>query len=289
MLQRKNEMNREKYEFAYRGIKEESSLHFYFSGREDCEPGHSFGPAVRNQYLLHFVTRGKGIYRVRDIEYEVKPGEVFLIYPGDITVYRADYDDPWTYRWMAFHGNEAETIMKRCGFTRECPVIDYAQGDAERKERVDTLLLELIRRTAGKMQGEYGLKGYLYLIFEELLRSESPEADWGRQYVQKAKEYIAQNFSYDIKIKDVAAYVGVDRTYLYRLFVEYQGQAPYDYLLNLRFQEARNMLSFTDMSVTLIACSCGFKDSSAFCRHFRKAYGKSPLAYRREQSEKGEI
>ncbi len=276
-------MSRTQYEFIPRGRSEKSSLHFYFSGREDCEPGHSFGPAVRNQYLMHFVTEGKGTYTVRGKEFPVGPGEVFLIYPGEITFYRADTQEPWTYCWIAFHGKEAETITKRCGFTKEVPVIDYAKKEAEKKERVETLLAGLLKEAAPKKQSEYALKGYLYLIFDQLEQSENQEDDWGEQYVRKAKDYIAEHFSYDVKIQDVAAYIGIDRTYLYRLFVEYQKQSPHEYLLNLRFQEARNMLRFSDMSVTMIACSCGFKDSSSFCRYFKKTYGISPLAYRKSQ------
>lgn len=276
-------MGRTQYVFIHRKKSEESSLHFYFSGKEDCDPGHSFGPAVRNQYLMHFVTGGHGTYTMGGKEFPVGPGEVFLIYPGDVTFYRADTKTPWIYSWIAFHGKEADRIMKRCGFTKESPVVDYARNNPQRKERVENLLAGLMEQAASKNQGEYGLKGYLYLIFDQLELRDIQDGGLREQYVRKAKNFIAENFSYDLKIQDVADHVGLDRTYLYRLFREHQGKSPYEYLLNLRFQEARNMLRFSDMSVTMIACSCGFKDSSAFCRHFKKAYGQSPLAYRKSQ------
>lgn len=276
-------MDKREVVFLTKGNRENPSLHFYFSGKERCAPRHSFGPAVRSQYLLHFVAQGQGVYTVCGREFTVQAGEVFLIYPGDVTFYRADEKEPWEYRWMAFHGNEAEAIMKRCGFTREHPVADYAQGSEQKKARVEMLLEALLEQYAGKNEGEYGWKGYLYLIFHELEQPERPEEDWKWEYVERAKKYISENFSYDLKIQDVAAYVGVDRTYLYRLFQKYQAQSPQDYLLGTRFQEARNMLRYTQMPVTLIACSCGFKDSATFCRYFKKRYGKSPRDYRREK------
>lgn len=260
-----------------------SSLRFYFAGSERCAPRHSYGPAVRNQYLLHFVTQGEGIYTVCGREFRVHAGEVFLICPGDITYYRADGEHPWEYCWMAFYGSEAASIMNRCGFTRERPVVDYTQGSEEKKLRTEALLKELIRQDTRKKQGEYGAKGYLYLIFHELEQSEEQGEDWRKQYVRRAKEYITENFSYDLKIQEVADYVGVDRTYLYRLFRAYQNQSPHGYLLGVRLQEAQNMLRYTEMSVTLVACSCGFKDSAAFCRQFKRTCGKSPLAYRKEK------
>lgn len=37
----------------------------YNNGYEECEPGHSFGPAVRKSYMIHYITSGKGILNVR--------------------------------------------------------------------------------------------------------------------------------------------------------------------------------------------------------------------------------
>lgn len=68
----------------------ERSVKVYYCGREDCEKGHFFGPAVRSHQLIHFVLKGKGIYRTEYGEYEIKEGEAFLIRPGEVTYYRAD-------------------------------------------------------------------------------------------------------------------------------------------------------------------------------------------------------
>ena len=35
----------------------------YNNGYEECEPGHSFGPAVRKSYMIHYITSGKGIFK----------------------------------------------------------------------------------------------------------------------------------------------------------------------------------------------------------------------------------
>ena len=43
----------------------------YYCGREDCEKGHFFGPAVRSHQLIHFVLKGKGIYRTGYGQYEI--------------------------------------------------------------------------------------------------------------------------------------------------------------------------------------------------------------------------
>ena len=84
-------------------------------GREICAPGHTFGPAVRRYTLIHYVMSGKGTYRVGGETYHVEAGEAFRILPGEITVYSADSDDPWTYRWVGFDGALSERFSERFG------------------------------------------------------------------------------------------------------------------------------------------------------------------------------
>ena len=47
-------------------------LYLCFCGIHDCEPSHSFGPAIRPNYLLHFVIKGKGNYYLNDNCYDIR-------------------------------------------------------------------------------------------------------------------------------------------------------------------------------------------------------------------------
>ena len=69
---------------------------------EKCQPGHSYGPAVRSYFLLHFVVSGKGRFQTRSGNYDLKKGDVFIIRPYDVNFYQADEKDPWTYIWIGF-------------------------------------------------------------------------------------------------------------------------------------------------------------------------------------------
>ena len=48
-------------------------------GEEECRPGHSFGPAVRQYTLIHYVVRGKGVFYARGGVWPVEAGQAFLI------------------------------------------------------------------------------------------------------------------------------------------------------------------------------------------------------------------
>src|SRR5699024_7521920 len=91
-------------------------LNFDFCGFSKTLPFHSFGPAIRQDFILHVIMEGKGTYHVREQRYELKKGDLFLIRPGESTFYLADGEDPWVYCWLSFGGAAAEEIIRRSPF-----------------------------------------------------------------------------------------------------------------------------------------------------------------------------
>lgn len=71
-----------------------TNIYIYQCGSPLCPPGHFYGPAVRNHYLIHYIHSGKEIFQVGDITYELKAGNGFLICPDIVTYYQADKEDP---------------------------------------------------------------------------------------------------------------------------------------------------------------------------------------------------
>lgn len=84
--------------FAH-GSNEVRELSFLFCGRQNCKPGEAVGPAVREHYLMHYCLSGRGVYRAQGVNYEIGPGEGFLILPGELTSYQADDQEPWDHIW----------------------------------------------------------------------------------------------------------------------------------------------------------------------------------------------
>ena len=97
-------------------------------------------------------------------------------------------------------------------------------------------------------------------------------------YLARAKEYIENNYCYDIKIQDIAHQIGIDRSYVYRLFIDLEHMAPKDFLMACRLKHACEMLA-EGCSVVETAYSCGFVDPESFQYHFRNTYHRSPEEY----------
>mgnify|MGYP000732582511 CR=1 FL=1 len=221
-------------------------LSIFNCGHEYCQPGHTWGPGVRDHYLIHLVVAGKGVYQVNGAAYNLQEGDLFLAKPNQLITYAADETDPR-------ENSCSETIYN----------IYLARGPEPQCEALMT--------------------GYLYLFMAQLMK-EAREAmpntpSSSSQYVLAAIKYIQFNYSHDISVDDIAKAVGVSRSHLYRVFMSNVGQSPIDYLTGYRISEACSLLKNTGLSIAEIAVSVGFFDQFYFSRVFKKVKGVPPSKY----------
>lgn len=100
-------------------------------------------------------------------------------------------------------------------------------------------------------------------------------------YVEQAQKHIEKNHSYLITVEDVAVYVGISRSRLFRSFKLYTGKAPKEYLSEYRIEKACDLLRETELSISTIAYSVGFDNNLYFSKVFKKYRKVSPSIYRR--------
>lgn len=252
-------------------------LQIFYCGREACAPGHFWGPAVRPHYLLHVILKGKGSYTAAGRTYFLEEGDAFFIRPMESHLYQADKKCPWEYAWVGFGGYEAETILEETVFARS-PVYTGAGGE----DQIRRIITKLVEQYEKKEQNWLILGGTLMELLGRMMGKEKQAGIYEGQYLKKAVQYVEDNYSYDIKISDIADWTGIDRTYLYRIFIRETGMAPKAYLTEYRLKHAMRMLCSSQYSITEIAYSCGFCDTVSFHNHFRKKTGMTPRSYRRK-------
>lgn len=102
-------------------------LCIYQFGHEQCMPGHSFGPAARNHYLFHYILSGTGTLMADDTKgisqtFNIKSGQGFMIFPGQINTYIADDKLPWEYIWIEFDGLRVKEALTTTDLSVNDPV-----------------------------------------------------------------------------------------------------------------------------------------------------------------------
>lgn len=268
------------YRYAYFATdKLLNSLSVYNAGYEKCHPGYQWGPGVRDHYLIHHIIRGKGSYTIEGRAYYLGAGDTFLLFPGVESCYRADEKDPWEYAWVGFAGNDAYSMIANTEFSKENPVLNQSEISSELFQKIRAVY----EANGNTFRDAVSMTGALYSLMGFLMKhSAGKEQPKNPQihYVERAMQYIAEQYSYPITVEDVAVYTGVSRSYLFRLFREKMKQSPKEYLLEYRIRQACQLLNQTDLPVRSIAHSVGFEDNLYFSKVFRKYKSCTPSEYR---------
>ena len=87
-------------------------IYMLFCGIQDCQPLYSYGPAIRDSYIFHVCTKGKGTFYSGESSYAIETGQGFLIRPDRLTFNQADETEPWSYVWVAIAGSDIERYFQ---------------------------------------------------------------------------------------------------------------------------------------------------------------------------------
>jgi AraC-like DNA-binding protein len=98
--------------------------------------------------------------------------------------------------------------------------------------------------------------------------------------VVAAEKYLRENMEEQFRMSDVADQLGVSRARLFDAFKRGTGMTPNDYLLRVRIEKAKELLTKPSRQVTEIAFETGFASSQYFSTVFRKYTGQTPKEYR---------
>lgn len=261
-----------------------TEMSVYQCGWECCYPGHFYGPAIRDHYLIHYVIKGRGEYIVNKKNYQLSKGDGFLICPSISTTYRACPDDPWEYYWVGFNGTQAKRLLKLANLDLDHPIFRY-----DRDDFLESCLIKMYNETRSASSIDIATLGYLYLFISKLVQQHAStlkqKSRGANDYISKAIRYIQDNYSRNIEIGQIAAYVGIDRTQLFRSFKLKMDISPQRYLINYRIAKACEIMRTTDYSIEEIAYSVGFEYLSYFFKAFKRETKTTPSLYRKKPFE----
>lgn len=258
-------------------------LKFYYCGTENCVPGHSVGPMLRDYYKIHYIHSGTGIYSSGGQTYQLEAGQGFLVFPEVLSYYCADKEEPWTYSWVAFNGLQVEQILKQSALSSACPVFDAARHDGY----IRNCFIEMFKADEPGFNRELRLQGALYSFLAAILspdRSSRSREDMQAHYISRVISLIQQNYATHVQIETIAHTLGLNRKYLSKMFKQEMGLTPQQYLIRFRMNRACELLLNPILSVGEVASSVGYEDQLLFSKIFKRTMAVSPREYRQSRS-----
>ncbi|MGI6173958.1 MAG: AraC family transcriptional regulator [Christensenellales bacterium] len=275
--------------FAHYGEYDEKALlYLYQFGTHITTESYSYGPAVRNHDLIHFVLQGSGDLTLTHRRYRVSRGELFYIPKGCVSFYEASDVEPWRYAWIGFGGTAAERALTTAGLSENAPVARF-----DDIEYIKSLFAHM-RKAFLYAHNEYEIMADLYRMMGYIsgLQAYAPRTDLPElnnasrsKLISRVLHRVDSEFFKSLSMTGLAKEFGVSRGYLSKEFKRFTGQTFSAYVTQLRMSRARTMMMNSDATVTSIAEQCGYGDPFYFSRVFKKVFGMPPSQMMRSKDE----
>ncbi|HAT4243368.1 AraC family transcriptional regulator [Clostridium perfringens] len=271
-------------------VKENFEMNVDECGIEQGIPGLGYNYEVLKNAVIHYVTKGYGTFKFNGKVYNLKRGDIFILLKGMQVEYVASIDDPWEYYWIGFSGSNANEYLNRTSITNSCV------ANCEENSKIPQIILNMceISKTYNPSRSDdilllKELYSLLYALIEEFPKPFEYKDKELHTYIQDALNFINSNYMHSITVQEIADYVNLSRSYLYKMFIKNLGISPQRYLINLRMYKATLLLKGTKLPIGEVASSVGYSDSLLFSKTFSKHFSMSPLNYRNNQVNKSSI
>ena len=251
-------------------------------------PGLSL-PHSHDFYLLLYVTQGYGTHTIDLITYELKPGSLFFMTPGQVHSLALDakaqgfivFFDPSFY---LFRYPGSRLYDYPFFDTTQQPVL-YLPGA---EEEFGPLFKRMFAEYASAHENQADVfRSYLHLCLELAARyyqqAESHEALYSKQQIRAFGQLLNQHFR---SLRTVGAYADLlhlSANHLNAVCRRVLNKTASTLIHERVIMEAQRLLSHSAQSVAQIADDLGFDDASYFSRYFRKYTGLTPEAYRQQR------
>lgn len=253
-------------------------MFFVQAGHQDCIPGYSNNLSPDHNYILHFITDGKGFFKIGGNVYRLKKGDAFFT-PAQVPAYYcADIDNPWKYMWFEIYGKTAEDFFESMGLNAEFPIYQSTDANSIIKQ-FDNLFKAYNERNEYIYIAElFKLMG---IMSETNNKSVSKKVTGVKEYTNLCMNYIKSNYKNKITVDALCEVANIERSYLFRIFRKHVGMSPQQYVIEYKLAMAAKLLEIGELNISEIAKNVGYDDQFAFSKLFKKQYGISPLEYKK--------
>lgn len=239
---------------------------------------------------------GQGWFYFGDKIFEVRTGDIFVVNNMERHIAQADAKDPSKYLFVYFD----PMIIEQENIELLLPFV-YQPKQFQNKIPAHLPVAEKIGLLILTLQEEFKERDKIYrsmmrsvllqicgLLLRHYSRSTShEEINQVLNLYHKLEPvltFMKKHFQDEIELEDIASRLNLSPSRTRHLFKETFGEGFKEYLIQLRVNEAKRLLSCTDLPTMEICMQCGFQSHSPFYRAFKKIVGMTPQEYRHQSS-----
>lgn len=236
---------------------------------------------VLNEYQLIYITRGKGYFESQSMQLTVvEEGSLILLFPGEWHRFKPDEKVGWDEYWVGFKGEIAENLARNKFINCKDALIYIGI-----KEEILGLITQIIENIKEEKAGYQALVsgtllhllGYIHAMLKQQLFTKENHVEI---IINKARILLRERIDEEVVMEDIAKELNVSYSWLRKMFKSYTGIALGQYLIQLKIERAKILLSNPAKTIKEIAYDLQFVSCFYFSRLFKEKTGLSPEKFR---------
>ncbi len=236
---------------------------------------------ILDEFQMIYITKGSGTFESSGYKsVSIGEGTVFFLFPGEWHRFRPEQSTGWDSYWIGFKGRFAENLVSNGYLSLNKPVVKVGYN-----EEIVSLYRRILEagneERAGYQQYISGivihLLGYIYYRAKDNHFEDKDIV----QKIDKARVLIREQINENISPEAIAKELVMTYSWFRRLFRQYTGLAPAQYIAQLRLQRAKELLATTSRSVKEIAVEMNYDSVDYFSTQFKRQTKMTPTQYRK--------
>lgn len=246
--------------------------------------GYYFDPVkgrVLNEYQLLYITNGNGLFTFGNDKQNcfISEGKMFFLMPGVWHSYKPLPNAGWNEYWIGFRGPIIDKIVEEGFFLNRPPV--FTIGLNERIVDLYHKAIEIANEErAGYQQALSGIVMHILGLMYYRDKTRDFQDEELIRKMKKAKVIMRESVYKNISPEQIALELNISYSGFRRAFREFTGTSPLKYIIELKMNEAKRLLSTTFLTVKEIAYKLNFDNPDYFPVFFKKRTGLTPIEYR---------
>ncbi len=230
----------------------------------------------KDSCLIFLTVEGCGIIHQNGTTVRLTPGKALFMNCRSPQSYWTDPDTGiWTHYWIHADGAGVQALQEML-----LPENRICSFDA------DETFVQLFDKIVKNMENQsthtiLSVSLAIHQILSAMISRSTGALSANQRSIRKTADYLAVHYREPMDLDYLLQTANMSKSYFMRLFRQYIGTTPYNYLLSLRITRAKELLEVTDMTIHEIAMDTGFSDDASFSTRFSAMTGISPLKYRR--------
>lgn len=267
------------YTSLYNTEKLNFNLHYlghYLAGDEYCIEREDW-----DMLLLIYTISGEGYLKYNDIEYTLERNTAVLIDCNQKQLYKTGANDEWEFFYLHFTGAAASRYYELINENEVKKI-----GISNSNELIQLFYKLKLEAETESVKNHFRISSDIELMLTELLEQQDVENQENKKEafsveIEKIIAYMNEHYSEEVSLELLANKMVMSKYYFLRVFKEYVGITPHEYLTKTRMKEAKYLLTSTEYPLEYISVKIGYQNVNTFIKNFKREVRITPHQYRK--------